>query len=360
MCAKQVIESDELEVPLEVNVEQVKKEPAKDSTKEREEQRHKSTPWRWLVAALVLSVMVAGGVLVAQSSMKNALQGVGQEAGGESEQGVESGESESSEQNSGDEGSESPEEEPEPESEKPIEEKPAEEKPVEEKPVVMPPKEEPLQPIAPRPEQPQDYQGSKGKKLIALTFDDGPSAYTTPRLLDTLKNRGAKVTFFVLGTMARRSPDIVRREAAEGHEVASHTPYHNQLTLLSAAQVRAEALEMDRTFTEILGTRPPFTRPPYGSFNAMVGEALGQPMILWSVDPQDWKDRNASLVCSRVVNATREGSIILVHDIHATTVDAVPCIIDTLRSYGYEFVTVSELAASRGVKLVNGRAYYSF
>lgn len=220
--------------------------------------------------------------------------------------------------------------------------------------------EEPVTPIAPRPGNEADPEVTPGSKVIALTFDDGPSAATTPRLLDILQGRGVKATFFVLGTMAQRAPGILQREAAEGHEVASHTPYHNQLTNLTPAQVRAEAVEMDRIFTEILGAVPPFTRPPYGSFNAAVGEALGQPMVLWSIDPRDWADRNASVVCSRVVGAAKDGAIILVHDIHATTVDAVPCIIDTLRAQGYEFLTVSELAAAKDVPLVSGAAYYNF
>lgn len=242
-----------------------------------------------------------------------------------------------------------------------VEKEPAEgeeeEKPTEE----VKPQEQPVQPIQPRPERPVELPEVKpGSRLIALTFDDGPSASTTPRLLDILQQRDVKATFFVLGTMAQRAPEILKREAAEGHEVASHTPYHNQLTRLSYAQVRAEAAEMDRIFTEILGTVPPFTRPPYGSQNATVGQALGQPMILWSIDPRDWQDRNAGVVCSRVTSAARDGAIILVHDIHASTVDAVPCIVDNLRAQGYEFLTVSELAAARGVSLADGVAYYSF
>lgn len=256
------------------------------------------------------------------------------------------------------------------EEEEPAKDTPATEEPVEEpeeptkKPEPQPelPKkqEESVTPIAPRPGNEADPEVTPGSKVIALTFDDGPSAATTPRLLDILQGRGVKATFFVLGTMAQRAPGILQREAAEGHEVASHTPYHNQLTNLTPAQVRAEAVEMDRIFTEILGAVPPFTRPPYGSFNAAVGEALGQPMVLWSIDPRDWADRNASVVCSRVVGAAKDGAIILVHDIHATTVDAVPCIIDTLRAQGYEFLTVSELAAAKDVPLVSGAAYYNF
>lgn len=216
-----------------------------------------------------------------------------------------------------------------------------------------------MPPIAQRPGS-SDYPEITSNKLIALTFDDGPSSATTPRLLDTLKNKNVKATFFVLGNLAQRSPDIIRREAAEGHEVASHTPYHDQLTRLTASQVRAQALEMDRIFTDILGTVPPFTRPPYGSYDDSVRSALGQPLIIWSIDPRDWADRDVSIVCSRVTSAAFDGAIILVHDIHATTVDAVPCIIDNLRAQGYQFLTVSELAAAKDTPLINGGVYGKF
>lgn len=308
--------------------------------------RRRGKSWVWWVVFAAGILLAAGGICLA--FMDNSNEGV--------EVGVEDNKMQ---EQDGAEVQESAKEEPiEEKPEEKIEEGKPEEKPKEEaKPQERP--AEPVQPIAPRPENPSKGVATE-KKMIALTFDDGPSAYTTPRLLDILKGKGVKATFFVLGTMAQRSPDIVRREANDGHEVASHTPYHNQLTRLSFAQVRAEAVEMDRIFTEILGTRPPFTRPPYGAFNATVGEALGQPMVLWSIDPRDWQDRNATVVCSRVTSAARDGAIILVHDIHATTVDAASCIIDTLRSWGYEFVTVSELAASRGVKMANGVGYYSF
>lgn len=241
----------------------------------------------------------------------------------------------------------------------PVEEEKPEEK--EPEPVEEEIKPEEIPAIAPRPEPVKDYpEVTGGSRVVALTFDDGPSAATTPRLLDILKSKNVKATFFVLGTMARKAPDLLVRERTEGHEVASHTPYHTQQTLLGAAQVRAEALEMDQIFTEILGTVPPFTRPPYGSYNQTVQEAMGQPLILWSVDPRDWQYRDASVVCSNVVSAATDGAVILVHDIHASTVDAVPCIIDTLRARGFEFMTVSELAAYKDVPLVNGGVYGRF
>lgn len=323
----------------------------KDSSKveieiDRPTQRHHLKWLWWILAAVLVGLLVVGGWFLVRN-----LNTASTETEPDSSE-VDKNESDSPEESGEENKEEEPKSEPE---EPPVEEEPpkSEENPKPEEPTTPP--------IAERPAHNTDAPSVvPGSKLIALTFDDGPSAATTPRLLDILQGRGVKATFFVLGTMAQGAPDILRREVAEGHEVASHTHYHNQLTQLNFGQVRAEALEMDRIFTEILGTVPPFTRPPYGDWNSTVGEALGQPMILWSIDPRDWADRNASLVCNRVVSVAFDGAIILVHDIHASTVDAVPCIIDNLRAQGYQFMTVSDLAATRGVPLVNGAAYYSF
>lgn len=203
-------------------------------------------------------------------------------------------------------------------------------------------------------------ESATGRKLIALTFDDGPSAATTSRLLDILKEKNVKVTFFALGNLAERNPALLQREEAEGHEVGSHTPYHNQQTKLSPASIQAEAATMNQIFINILGHSPAFTRPPYGSVNDSVRTNLAQPLILWSIDPEDWKYRNAATVRANVVGAAHDGAIALMHDIYATTVDAVPGIIDDLRAQGYEFLTVSELAKARGVALQNGWTYYNF
>lgn len=201
---------------------------------------------------------------------------------------------------------------------------------------------------------------TEGKKLVALTFDDGPSAATTGRLLDILKAKGVRATFFVVGSMAQRSPDLVRREAAEGHEVGSHSTYHQDLSKLGAADLQAEVAEMDRIFTEILGRKAGIMRPPYGAVSDVMRGYLGKPMIYWAVDPLDWKYRDAATVRGNVVGATFDGAVVLLHDIHSSTVDAVAGIIDDLRAQGYEFLTVSELAAARGVSLSNGVVYYHF
>ena len=229
-----------------------------------------------------------------------------------------------------------------------------EETPIEE--VEQPEQTAPEVSQAPAP-QPQT---STGRKLVALTFDDGPSATQTPRLLQILAEKNVKVTFFVLGNMAQKSPEVLRNELAGGHEVASHTMTHANLIKASVDSIQWEVAATAEVFRNILGTEPKLTRPPYGNINANVRTYVNQPLILWSVDPEDWKYRNAATVRANVVGAAFDGAIILLHDIHATTVDAVASIIDDLKAAGYEFMTVSELAAARGVTMVSGTSYGSF
>lgn len=199
----------------------------------------------------------------------------------------------------------------------------------------------------------------KGGKLIALTFDDGPSYYT-PRLLDGLKERGAKATFFVLGEMAASNPDLVRREFREGHQVAQHTYNHVQLTAKTDDEIRSQLSRTDALLNSILGKEFKYVlRPPYGDANARVLSVIGRPAFNWSIDPVDWRDRNSDTVCNRIVNAAFDGAIILVHDIHATTIPGALRAIDRLQAQGYEFVTVSELFRRRGVPTYDGNLYVS-
>lgn len=203
-------------------------------------------------------------------------------------------------------------------------------------------------------------RATTGKKLVALTFDDGPSAATTARLLDILKEKNAKATFFVVGTMAQRAPDLVKREEAEGHEVGSHTMAHASFTTMDAAAVQNEMKAADGMFQEILGHSAGLVRPPYGSLNQVTKENVGRPLVLWTVDPLDWKYRDAAGVRQRAVADSFDGAVILMHDIYPTTVDAVAGVIDDLRAQGYEFLTISEMARARGVTMVNGATYGSF
>lgn len=201
-------------------------------------------------------------------------------------------------------------------------------------------------------------QDLEGKKLVALTFDDGPSAATTGRLLDILAEKGVRATFFVLGPRAEQNPDLLRRQVAE-HEVGSHTMGHIDMTKMSTEAVRADTEQM-RGIIEAAGGKLELVRPPYGSVGAAAREGTGTPLMLWTVDPEDWRVREAATVRQRVVGAAFDGAIILMHDIYDSTVEAVGGIIDDLRAQGYEFLTVSELAEVRGVEMVNGVTYGSF
>ena len=200
----------------------------------------------------------------------------------------------------------------------------------------------------------------EGKKLVALTFDDGPLGTTTPTLLGILKDRDVPATFFMLGNMASRDPELVKQVSEAGHEIASHTMRHQSLTSISAAAVESDIAESRAVFREILGYAPELVRPPYGNFNDTVRPRIKGAMILWSVDTLDWKYRNTKSIVSTAMSQVYDGAIILMHDIHPTSVEAVPSLIDTLRDAGYEFTTVSELAEIRGVELTRGVAYYGF
>ena len=199
-----------------------------------------------------------------------------------------------------------------------------------------------------------------GKKLVAITFDDGPSGTTTSRLLDILYEKDTPATFFMLGKMAREVPDIVRRAEKEGHIVASHTMYHQNLIRISPAAMADDIAESKAVFKNILGHEPTLTRPPYGNVNDRVRGEINTPLILWSVDPLDWKSKNVDNILTITKEQVHDGAIILMHDIYDTTVDAVPVVIDELRKEGYDFVTVPELAKIRGVDLEPGTAYYNF
>lgn len=200
----------------------------------------------------------------------------------------------------------------------------------------------------------------EGKKLVVLTFDDGPSAATTPRLLDILSEKDVPATFFTLGNMARNNPDLLKRMEKEGHTAASHTMYHQNLVRLPAEAVQADVNEAKETIKSIIGHSPIYVRPPYGNINDNVRVAVNKPMILWSVDSEDWLSKNPELIIATAMSEVHDGAIILMHDIYPTTVDAVPTLIDTLRNEGYEFATIKELTSIRGVELVPGEAYYNF
>ncbi len=190
---------------------------------------------------------------------------------------------------------------------------------------------------------------------IAMTFDDGPDAKLTPRLLDILKERHIHATFFVLGERVMDHPEILQREIAEGHEVGNHSWDHKALNKLGEGGLKHELADTSDLIKQTIGKPVTLMRPPYGATNPRLSRAIekeyGMKVILWSVDPDDWKDPGASVVSSRILNGWKEsggakpGAIILSHDIHKGTIEAMPATLDALLAKGYKFVTISELLA---------------
>ena len=193
-------------------------------------------------------------------------------------------------------------------------------------------------------------------KCIALTFDDGPGP-DTGRLLDLLKAQNVPATFFVLGDQAVKYPSLVNREYAEGNEVGNHTWDHKDLSKLPAAAVQDEINRAADAIAAAGIPRPTLVRPPYGAVNDTVRGIGGFPFIMWRVDPEDWKYPDPARVADQIVGHAKPGRIVLSHDTHKTTVDAMPAVIQQLRQQGYTFVTVSTLM--KGVTLQNGTSYFN-
>ena len=185
------------------------------------------------------------------------------------------------------------------------------------------------------------------RPYIAMTFDDGPSATLTPKLLDLLAAHHIKATFFVIGENVAEHPEIVARAAREGHEIGNHSWSHPNFAKMSDDGVRSQLRRTDEAIKSATGTRPTLLRPPYGSITARekrwIHDEFGYDIILWDVDPNDWKRPGPAVVRNRILKETQPGSIVLSHDIHPGTIEAMPSIFDALEAKGFKFVTVSEL-----------------
>ena len=203
---------------------------------------------------------------------------------------------------------------------------------------------EPKPELAPAPAAPTPAP-TTGNKVIALTFDDGPGPYTA-HLLDILDQYGAKATFFLIGSKVSGQSSVVRSIQARGHQLGNHSWSHPELPKLSVDQIAGEIDRTNEAIRQATGVKPSILRPPYGAVNGVVLEQLrlrNMSSILWSVDTRDWADRNSQIVCSRAVAGARPGAVILMHDIHQTSVNAVPCILSSLKQQGYSFVTIQRL-----------------
>nr|WP_296053861.1 polysaccharide deacetylase family protein [uncultured Blautia sp.] len=178
---------------------------------------------------------------------------------------------------------------------------------------------------------------------VALTFDDGPSPKYTPLLLDGLKERNVRATFFLLGKNVKENQELVQRMQAEGHLLGNHTYNHVQLNKIPETTARQEILKTNNEIYEATGKYPEYMRPPYGAWKKNMELCVEMLPVFWDIDTLDWKSQNVDAILKAAGEEPEDGSIILMHDEYQTSVEAALLIIDRLKEKGYEFVTVDEL-----------------
>ncbi|MBS4200521.1 polysaccharide deacetylase family protein [Bacillus sp. FJAT-49732] len=185
-----------------------------------------------------------------------------------------------------------------------------------------------------------------GKKRVALTFDDGPHPENTQKIIKLLEKYDAKATFFQIGKLVDTNPAITLEVFAKGHEIASHTWNHPDLITLNEKEVEEEISTTQSVIKTVIGELPTHFRPPYGNTNESIKEiarGYGEKEVLWTVDTLDWKSRDPEAILKIVTEEVRDNSIILMHDIHSTTVEAVELVLKYLHDEGYEMVTLRDL-----------------
>ena len=191
------------------------------------------------------------------------------------------------------------------------------------------------------------YYEKKNQKVVALTFDDGPNPATTNQALDTLSKYGIKATFFVLGKNVSGNEEILKRMKADGHVIGNHSWSHPVLSKLSLDEAKKQITDTEDALTKVLGSSSKLMRPPYGAITNDIRNSLDLSFIMWDVDSLDWKSKNEAAILTEIQREVKNGSIILMHDIHAETVNALPKVIDYLKGQGYDFVTIPDLLDSR-------------
>ncbi|MCP2251115.1 Peptidoglycan/xylan/chitin deacetylase, PgdA/CDA1 family [Lentzea aerocolonigenes] len=216
-----------------------------------------------------------------------------------------------------------------------------------------PPPPAPTSPVTPPPAAEVNCQEVK---CVALTFDDGPGPFTA-QLLDTLAQHDARATFFVVGQNATYNAALVRRVAEAGHEIGNHSWSHPDLTKQTEEQIREQLSRTEQAVKTATGHAPTLVRPPYGAMNDKVRANAGKPLVLWSVDTEDWKFHDSAKVAQTVISTVKPGDIVLIHDIHQTSVAAVPAILNALKERDYHFVTTSQLFGT--TPLAAGTTYSS-
>lgn len=181
------------------------------------------------------------------------------------------------------------------------------------------------------------------ENMIAITFDDGPRKSTTDKLLDGLKERGVKATFFLVGSKVEDNQELVMRMHEEGHLIGNHTFSHIQLSTVSTDEAYKEIVKTNEAIEKVIGESIQYIRPPYGSYSNKLLLKINMTPVLWTVDPKDWNSDNVAQIVKDVVDNVKCGDIILMHDIYDTSVTAALEIIDQLKAKGYVFVTVDQM-----------------
>ena len=208
---------------------------------------------------------------------------------------------------------------------------------------------------------PADFpkKASADTKMVALTFDDGPSKFSS-KILDCLETNNAKATFFVVGYNINAHASVLKRAHSLGMEIGNHTMNHKNLKTLGADGIKSELRQASDAILSVTGAGPTLIRPPYGNYNSTVSSVADAPLIMWSIDTLDWKTRNADSTVNSILNNVKDGSVVLMHDLYSQSAEAAVRVIPELISRGYKLVTVSELARAKGISMENGKAYSSF
>lgn len=201
------------------------------------------------------------------------------------------------------------------------------------------------------------YAVNPKKKMVALTYDDGPYRPVTNSILTTLKNNGARATFFVVGSRLSTYSDCLKTEAEQGCEIGCHTYNHTTLTTASDATIRSEISRTNELIKKYSGQTVRIVRAPGGSVNSHVKSVVSYPLVNWSVDTRDWSNRSSSVTYSNFKNSVRDGSIVLMHDLYPSTAEATKSIVAYLRQNGYQIVTVPEMMDAKGITMTRGNLY---
>ncbi|NLY09078.1 MAG: polysaccharide deacetylase family protein [Tissierellia bacterium] len=196
------------------------------------------------------------------------------------------------------------------------------------------------------------------KPMIALTFDDGPNNKSTVKILDILKKHNVRATFFILGSKIENNQEVLKRMVEEHHDIGNHSYSHPSLTNASDELLKKELAVPKELAFRLLGVDMPFIRPPFGAVDANLKQKSGLPLIMWSVDTNDWKSRSADAVYEQIMKNPKDGDIVLMHDIYDSTAEAVERAIPELQKMGFQIVTVSDMYYLRGIKMDPGKTYF--